>query len=88
VHASAAGLGGAADEALWRFAAEHELVLVSKDSDFYHRSILRGAPPKVIWLRMGNASTSEIAELLRTRSLVVRRFLEDDDSAFLALGTG
>jgi predicted nuclease of predicted toxin-antitoxin system len=52
-HVAGAGLEGAPGEALRRYAAGNDLVLVSKDSDFYHRSILRGAPPEVIWLRVG-----------------------------------
>ena len=42
-------------------------------------------PPKVIWLRMGNASTREIADVLRDRSIVVPRFIEDSEGTFLPL---
>ena len=85
-HLRDVGLAGAADERVWLFAREHGFVLTSKDSDFYHRSILRGAPPKVIWLKVRNASTDAIAELLRREHSVVLRFGEDEFAAFLILG--
>jgi len=47
------GLGGAADDVIWEYARLHGLTIVSKDSDFFDRSVLTGAPPKVIWIRLG-----------------------------------
>ncbi len=45
VHVRDVGLAPADDEAVWTYAAAHDLVIVSKDSDFRQRSFLRGAPP-------------------------------------------
>jgi predicted nuclease of predicted toxin-antitoxin system len=59
---------------------------VSKDTDFYQRSLLYGAPPKVIWLRAGNAPTKEIPTLLKGRYVVIRHFNDDPSAAFLKLG--
>lgn len=39
------------DEILWKFAADNGFVIISKDSDFFHRALLHGHPPKVICLR-------------------------------------
>lgn len=44
-----------------------------------------GAPPKIIWLRVGNAGTSAIALLLRDAYVTVRRFADDPEAAFLVL---
>ncbi|MCG2681665.1 MAG: hypothetical protein L6455_17125 [Kiritimatiellae bacterium] len=35
---------------------------MSKDSVFFHRALLRGHPPKVIYLRVGNCSTQHIID--------------------------
>jgi len=51
------GLTGNDDEAIWQLALEQGFVIVSKDSDFLHRSFLRGHPLKGIQLQIGNAST-------------------------------
>ena len=32
-------------------------VLVTKDEDFHRLSVLKGARPKVVWLRVGNCAT-------------------------------
>lgn len=75
----------AEDLAIWRHAAEPDLVIVSKDSDFHGLSLLYGHPPKTVWLRVGNAPTPDIAELLRRRQEAMRRFYEHPDAALLAL---
>ncbi len=61
-------LGLAGDAAVWAFATTHGFVIVSKDSDFADLSILYGAPPKIVWIRRGNCSTSTIAALLRAHA--------------------
>jgi predicted nuclease of predicted toxin-antitoxin system len=70
---------------IWTYAAERGYLLVSKDTDFFERSALYGAPPKVVWLRLGNAPMSATSSLLRDNYIVVRRFHDDPDSTLLAL---
>jgi DNA-binding NtrC family response regulator len=53
--------------AIWGAAAERGCILVTKDEDFHRLSVLHGAPPKVVWLRVGNASTEDVAALMRSR---------------------
>jgi predicted nuclease of predicted toxin-antitoxin system len=60
--------------------------LVTKDQDFQRLSVLRGPPPKVIWVRLGNCATADVARLLRSRDTQVRAFVEHPEAAFLALG--
>jgi len=84
-HVRDIGLLGAADQAVWAYAAQEGFLLTSKDTDFYQRSLMFGVPPKVVWLRIGNVSTAAIATLLRQRYLAVRRFYEDADATFLPL---
>ena len=73
------------DTEIWTYAEEHGYTIVSKDSDFVQRSLTFGFPPKVIWLRIGNCSVDESAELLRDRYIRVRYFHESDDAAVLTL---
>jgi predicted nuclease of predicted toxin-antitoxin system len=84
-HVRDLGLEGAADRLIWEAAAEGGYLLTSKDTDFYQRSLVHGAPPKVIWLRVGNGSTSTITSLLRERYMLIRRFSEDAQATFLPL---
>lgn len=58
-------LGAAEDTEVWQYAKENEFTLVIKDADFGDLSVLRGFPPKVIWIRRGNCKTSDIENILR-----------------------
>ncbi len=84
-HVRFEGLRGADELALWDFAIRNEFLIVSKDTDFYQRSILLGAPPKVVWLRIGNSPTQAIADLLRGNFVTLQHFVKDPDAAFLSL---
>ena len=55
-HVDRLGLGGSPDSEVWEYAKQHGFVLVSKDSDFYEKSMLCGHPPKVVWIKKGNCS--------------------------------
>ena len=59
-HLDAIGLHGKPDAEIWTYAREHGFVIVSKDDDFRQLSFLHGAPPKVVWLSVGNAGTDAI----------------------------
>jgi predicted nuclease of predicted toxin-antitoxin system len=86
-HVSAAGLERATDRAVWQYARDHDFVLVSKDSDFNDLAFVHGPPPKVIWLRVGNASTEAIAELLTKEATTITAFVDDEHDAVLTIRT-
>lgn len=75
----------AQDESIWDYAKAHGYVLVTKDEDFQRFSVWRGFPPKVVWIRMGNASTRAIADLLRQHVAQVQAFVDHPDAALLPL---
>ncbi len=49
------GLSEADDSEIWDVAKSKGFCMVTQDADFADRSRLYGSPPKVIWLRCGNA---------------------------------
>lgn len=55
---------GTSDGEIFEYAREHGYTILSKDSDFRQLSFLRGAPPKVIWLRVGNCTVTELREII------------------------
>ncbi|MFZ5877395.1 MAG: DUF5615 family PIN-like protein [Nitrospirota bacterium] len=85
LHVRDVGLRDADDDAVWQYAGQHGLTITSKDADFHQRSFLFGHPPKVIWIRRGNCSTTEIHGILRARHAEINAFEKDNDGAFLAL---
>jgi predicted nuclease of predicted toxin-antitoxin system len=68
---------GASDKRVWQYAIENGFVIVSKDSDFAQRSFLFGAPPRVVWLRIGNCTTARAEFVLRN---TVERLLAFEES--------
>jgi predicted nuclease of predicted toxin-antitoxin system len=45
-HVRDEGLSHADDSQIWEFAKQQDFAIVSKDTDFFNRSLLRGHPPK------------------------------------------
>lgn len=85
LHVRDVGLESADDAIVWRYALDNEMVIVSKDSDFHHRSLLFGFPPKVIWIQRGNCTTREIETILRHFQAEIEQFWNDPLGAFLVL---
>ena len=79
------GLADAPDTVIWAYAIEHGLVIVTKDVDYYDLSAVRGHPPKVVWIRLGNCPTSEVAGLLRERHGELLAFHRNDAAGLLEL---
>ena len=84
-HVTALDLATASDREIWEFAREHEYMIVSKDSDFRQLAFLYGPPPKVVWLRVGNASTATALRVLLDHTEAVEAFAISDDEALLVL---
>lgn len=74
-HVRLLGLDRAADEEVWSYARLQDYAIVTKDSDFSDLSVLRGWPPKVVWMRIGNCTTTEIESLLRRHAATIGDFL-------------
>ena len=73
-HVKNHGLDQADDEIIWSFARDNQFVIVSKDSDFHLRGLIRGHPPKFIYLRVGNCATRDIVALLRREHATIEEF--------------
>lgn len=85
-HVRLLGMSTDDDEVIWRYAGQHDFIIVSKDVDFFHRSMRYGPPPKVIWIRAGNCTTDTVARLLHEHLVDIRAFVADAEAAFLPLG--
>jgi predicted nuclease of predicted toxin-antitoxin system len=70
---------------IWAYAGTHGLAIVSKDTDFRDISLANGAPPKTIWLRVGNCSTRVIVSLFQSRFGDICSFLNNPASQLLEL---
>ncbi|MBW4523437.1 MAG: DUF5615 family PIN-like protein [Scytolyngbya sp. HA4215-MV1] len=84
-HVSFIGLDQADDRAVWEYANQNDFTVVTRDSDFSELSVLRGFPPKAVWIRRGNCSTNQIEEVLRSHYQDIIQFNEDPNLGVLAL---
>ena len=85
VHVDPLGMGQADDAALWQFAAANGYTIVSNDEDFNLLSVARGAPPKVLWLQLGNCTTAEIEASLRSAHGAIEAFGNDPQAGTLVI---
>lgn len=70
---------------IWRYAEENGFVIVTKDSDFQELCSLRGAPPKVVWLRVGNTSKGNVIPLLTKNHEAIEASFADEGTHCLEL---
>ena len=84
-HVFPLGLDESEDSDVWEYAKTNEFMLVTKDADFGDMSVLRGFPPKVIWIRRGNCKTVEIEKILRDNFQAIEQIESDKVVALLTL---
>lgn len=72
--------------AIWDYAAAQGFVIVTKDADFLELALLRGPPPKVIFLRLGNCPTGAILLALERGRRDALEFELDPQSGVLVIG--
>ncbi len=84
-HLDLLGLGTADDALVWEHARRNGFLVITKDADFADLSVLRGFPPKVVWIRRGNCSTTNIEELLRDHNIEIEDLVTDSTSGILTL---
>ena len=79
-HVKTLALTNTDDAVIWEYAKANNFVIVSKDSDFYQRSLLYGHPPKFVYFRVGNSSTSKIIQILRNSFDIISQFRNGEES--------
>lgn len=82
-HVRALGLDQATDAEVFAHAREHGLTIMTKDADFQALLALLGPPPRVVWLRMGNATTAAMEAALRRRAWAIREFHEGQEACLV-----
>ena len=84
-HVESVQLRGCDDARIWMATRDGGYVIVTKDEDFNARSVLYGAPPKVVHLRVGNVGTDAVAALLLEQAAHIEAFVLDDVTSLLVL---
>ena len=84
-HVALVGLDRASDAEVWEYARANDYIIVTKDSDFNDMSLLRGAPPQIIWLRLGNCTTDMVEQVLRRGYAQIVAFASESTRSILEL---
>jgi predicted nuclease of predicted toxin-antitoxin system len=64
---------------------DNDFVIISKDADFYEQSMLRGQPPKVIWIRRGNCTNRQLQLILRNKAGDIAELCMADDVSLIRI---
>lgn len=84
-HVRLLGMERADDEVIWRYARDNGYTIVTRVADFNERSVIHGYPPKIVWIRSGNASTEYILGILSQYHPDLLAFDSDPESGCLQL---
>ncbi|SEA34555.1 Predicted nuclease, contains PIN domain, potential toxin-antitoxin system component [Porphyromonadaceae bacterium NLAE-zl-C104] len=75
----------AKDTEIWEYAKQQEMIIVTNDEDFLHLAGIKGFPPKVILLRVGNQSRKHIEQLLINMKSQITLFIDSPEYGVLEL---
>lgn len=84
-HVAAVGLLRSSDRQIWEYAKTGGFTIITADGDFYEIAVAQGSPPKLIWLRGCDYPTRDAERLIRSQSVRIAEFLEDQDRSVLIL---
>lgn len=72
------GLENATDNEIFEYAKKNNYAIVSFDSDFCDLNIMRGFPPKIIWIRTGNTTTKNLEIILKNKHELIKTFMKEN----------
>ena len=75
----------AKDTKIWQYAKNNGYTIITRDNDFNDLIALKGFPPKIIWLRIGNCSRNFTADLLIRSQQTIEEFLKSEESGLLEI---
>lgn len=78
-HVDDLGLREADDIVIWNYALKVGTIIVTKDEDFAERTGRTMSGPRILWLRIGNATNQALVEWLEPRWISIMARLEAGD---------
>ena len=56
------------DTEIWDYALNNDLVILTKDTDFYNRFLVSSTAPKIIYFQLGNCSLKQLHQFICSKS--------------------
>ena len=66
------------DADISRIAIEEGRIIITKDSDFPASFFLKGSPPRLVYIRLGNTRNRELTAFLESRWSLIEDLLNQD----------
>lgn len=79
------GLENSSDIEIFEYAKKNDFTIVTFDSDFVDLNVIKGFPPKIIWIRTGNLTTKAISELINSNIEIINNFLDSEEQSILEI---
>jgi predicted nuclease of predicted toxin-antitoxin system len=64
------------DKTIALYADQHNLIVITKDSDFYHSHMILRQPKKLLLVTTGNLKNRALFDLFRANALIIRNLFE------------
>ena len=65
------------DKEIWNYALQNDLVILTKDSDFFSKSVLADRRPKVVYFQLGNQTLNELHVYFKLHWVDIVKHLND-----------
>ena len=86
IHVKSLGLMDTDDSKIFMYARRHAFdAILTIDEDFYNILLTHGLPPKLIWLRLHNASVAVQADVILDNTIAIYQFLKDENTDCLEI---
>ena len=70
---------------IWQYAKINGYSIITFDADFIDISTIKGFPPEIIWLPMGNSTTYKIVQIISNNQFLITEFLSNHENGCLEL---
>ena len=65
------------DSEIWDYAFKNELVILTKDTDFYNRFLVSKNTPKIIYFQLGNCSLKQLHQYFNDNWVKIQSEIEN-----------
>lgn len=78
---------GATDTEIWNYAIENNLIIITRDTDFYYRLITASIFPKIIFLNLQQLNKSDFKKFIQNKWNDIVSMIKDADMLIVDLDT-
>ncbi len=84
-HVMMENLDESEDQIIWLFAKKEGYTIVTKYADYNEISVLKGFPPKIIWLTIGNCKIQDVERIIRNKTIVINDFYQNENTGIIEI---